>query len=257
MLTDRYGREVFAPSDFLLEVQQGKMPGLSVFVVRGHNPDVDSGQREDLIPWGGLMQFPAAAVAMEVLSSGAADTAAGTGARTVALDLLDAAWLPVSQTVTLNGTTPVAIPGGPYRRVNRARVASAGTGEANTGTITIRVTAGAVIQEQILPTEGQSRSGVYTVPAGFAAYVMFGSFGLKRPSTDNADMGIIARYPLTGVRVLGEEYSMSGAGTSMFTYPGSRTRIVGPADVILTCSLPSSNNNNVMGNLALLLEDLP
>jgi hypothetical protein len=137
----------------------------------GRTPDIDGSDTNEEI-WdgeGAYGGFLATATAMTISSSSANDTAAGTGAKTVTLIGLDSNWLQVSQTVTLNGQTGVAIPIS-LIRVFRAFVATAGTGEVNAGNIWIGsgdITAGvpAAKYAGILIGLGQTLMAVYSIPA--------------------------------------------------------------------------------------------
>lgn len=243
--------------DFLWKVRRGDYPGLSVLTWRGNNPDVDAGVNEDLIPWGGTYLFPTGPIALEVLSTSANDTAAGTGAQVVQLELLDASYNTVLQLVNMNGLTPVAVPGGPYMRVQIASVATAGSLGGNAGTITVRTAAAGPTHEQILPTDSVSRSGKYTIPAGFRASLFFGHITLRRASADSVDFGIVLHNPVTGIYTLAEEYGVTGTGTSLFHFQAGRALFTGPYDLKMRAYNPSANNNGVGGNITLLLEDLP
>jgi uncharacterized Zn-binding protein involved in type VI secretion len=119
--------------------------------------------------------FPAAATVMKVSSSSASDAAAGTGARTVIIEGLDANYAEISETVTLNGQTAVNTVNS-YLRINDFRVASVGSGATAAGTLYVgtgTVTTGvpATIYAQIVIGYNQSTQAVYTVPAGYTAYV--------------------------------------------------------------------------------------
>lgn len=75
----------------------------------GNNPDIDLGGPEVVDPLGGTtIPWLSSATSLEIVSDSAADAAAGTGARTVSIDGLNANYSRVSQTVTLNGTTALA-----------------------------------------------------------------------------------------------------------------------------------------------------
>lgn len=131
----------------------------------GNNPDIDLGGPEVVDPLGGTtIPWLSSATSLEIVSDSAADAAAGTGARTVSIDGLNANYSRVSQTVTLNGTTAVAIPT-QLIAINRLRVLSAGTGLTNAGLITVR-NAGAGTSRCLIPIgRSISQSSGYTVPA--------------------------------------------------------------------------------------------
>lgn len=121
----------------------------------------------------GSYAVPQTAVSLEVLSTDANDTAAGTGARSITVFGLDENSLEISQTVNLNGITPVPLPIN-MRRVYRVLVASSGTyatatAGSHVGTITVRQQGTGTVFGQLgfisgFPV-GQSLIGVYSVPA--------------------------------------------------------------------------------------------
>lgn len=55
-------------------------------------------------------KMPSSAVSLEVVSTNSNDNLTGSGARSVMVEGLGADWLPLTQSIDLNGTTPSAIP---------------------------------------------------------------------------------------------------------------------------------------------------
>lgn len=170
--------------------------GLSQFTVPvvGYNADVDTGTvPEDIVGNGGQAYLPSSATAaasVNIASSSTADTAAGTGARTIRIEGLTTDYVPFTEDVTLNGTTNVN-PTNDIFRINRAYVLTAGSGGTNAGTITIADGSGTFTT--ILAGEGSSLYAVYTVPAGHVGYLN----------------GVYASVPDTGVKVLASWELMS------------------------------------------------
>jgi len=151
----------------------GQIPYASLVVIRGRNPDVDIATvPEDLIPQGGVYAFQTAAQSLEVLSASAADTAAGTGARTVLVNGLDINYLEISETIALNGVTAVPLVLTGWFRVNVFTVTTAGSGQVNAGTITLRVAAAGASLSVIEIGFGIAHSGVYTVPADHTVVII-------------------------------------------------------------------------------------
>lgn len=141
----------------------------------GFNPDVDDSM-ETVWAEGGLYYHPYSAVQMKVSSSSDDDTAnEGDGARTVELFGLDANYDEISEIVTLDGTSEVTTSKS-FLRINRGIVRSAGDNEVATGTIyagTGTVTFGVPAQKylSIKPEDGQTLMAIWTVPAGYTAYL--------------------------------------------------------------------------------------
>lgn len=81
---------------------------------------------------------PAAAAQRSIASASANDTAAGTGARSVRITYFDGAGNgPLTETVTLNGTTPVNTVATNIRFIESMVVLTVGTGGTNAGVITL------------------------------------------------------------------------------------------------------------------------
>jgi hypothetical protein len=85
------------------------------------------------------------------------------GAHTVYIEGLDASYNEVTETISLNGQSAVALANS-YYRVNRAYITGSGTSLGNQGTITIRKVTGPVTLLEIPIGKGQSQSTSYTVP---------------------------------------------------------------------------------------------
>lgn len=106
------------------------------------------------------------AAAMEAVSSSANDTAAGTGARTIRVTGIGTLDTAITEDVTLNGATPVALVS-TYKAINSVKVLTAGSGLANAGNIDIRTVSGATVKNQISSGAsmlGKSTSFLYTIP---------------------------------------------------------------------------------------------
>lgn len=205
-----------------LDVSRGKYPGLTVVHKFGRNEAV--GTTIEPITLGGTYQTPSVLTSLEVLSSSADDTAAGSGARTVVVNGLSTGWREIEETVTLNGTTPVALTNQFYR-IFRVRLATSGTYATQTspshaGTITVR-TAGAgatwaVVNDTTIFAKGQSQIGAYTVPAGYTAYVK--SIWIHVESSKPANVFFFQRQgadvaspPYTPMRLVQEWDGIDGA----------------------------------------------
>jgi len=155
---------------FELQVAGGLVEGVSRIVIMGHNTDVDlASLPEDVWEAGGLYPFQSIAQSLEIVSTSAADAAAGTGAQTVRVDGLDSNWAQQFETVTLNGVGVVPLIK-QYLRVNSCECVTSGSGLLNAGVITLRVAGGGATQAVIDTGEGRAMQAVYTVPAGKTAH---------------------------------------------------------------------------------------
>jgi len=160
---------------FELQVKRGQIGWHEAIFKFGFNPDVDH-SLETVWAEGGLYSYIETATVLKVSSSSTNDTAAGTGARTVTLSGLDADYAEISETVTLNGQTPVNTTN-TYIRINRMVVNTAGSGEQNAGVIyagTGTVTTGVPANKYatIAAGDNQSLVALWTVPADHTAYLL-------------------------------------------------------------------------------------
>lgn len=121
------------------------------------------------------VHVPASPVAVEAISSSTNDSSSGTGARTIRVDGLTTGGEFVSVTVTMNGTSAVAITP-PLSRVLSVEVLTAGSGTLNAGNISIRTVSGASVMGYVQAAFGQMDSLCYSVPAGRQAFVLSAGF---------------------------------------------------------------------------------
>lgn len=170
--------------DYLLSLAEGDIPNHAPFAQLGYC--AAGGTTENsLWPPSTPYVFPTAAQQMQVLSSAAADAAAGTGLRTLRIFYLDALYAPKTVDVTLNGTTPVNTSVSDIFRINRVKMLTAGSGWKAAGNISVRNTAGTVTYGYILAGHTRSRSLIFTVPAGKTLYVTSVSVGVNKSNAGN------------------------------------------------------------------------
>jgi hypothetical protein len=131
----------------------------------GRNTNIDiADPPEDVIDQGGLYAgFIDTADSMTILSSDPADAAAGTHARTIRIEGLDANYNAQSEDVSLNGITPVALSNS-YLRIFRAYILTAGEAAVNGGNIDVLDSSGNIMA-RIPIGLGQTLQAVYTIPA--------------------------------------------------------------------------------------------
>ena len=120
---------------------------------------------------GGLYTYLTSAGVLTVTSTDGDDAAAGTGARTVTVEGLDANYNQVSETLTVGGGVVVL-----SFQVFRAFVATSGSSGTNEGTISIAQGATTLAQIRTVGTPsltglGQTFMSIYTVPAGYTGYI--------------------------------------------------------------------------------------
>lgn len=141
------------------------MPYVSKYQMKGYNAAISSGAETIWNPGSTYAQLTTA-VAFELVSSSASDTSAGVGARTVEVELIDGNYVKTTQTLTLNGTTVVAITG-TFIACNYIKLLTAGSSLTNVGNISVRTVSGGVVKNQISSVAsqvGKSNSFIYTTP---------------------------------------------------------------------------------------------
>jgi hypothetical protein len=145
---------------FELQVARGQITGHSTVNIYGYQAAVATGQ----IPiWENATgyTYPVAATLMNLVSTAAGDTAV-----TVLIQGLDSAYNTISETVALNGTTPVSTTK-EFLRINSMSESSG----APTGQITLKDPTNTTTYAQINASIGRTQAAIYTVPAGYTFYL--------------------------------------------------------------------------------------
>ena len=124
----------------------------------GFNRDVGTAYETIWDNGGGIYTFPSSALTMSVVSDSESDTMG------VLISGLDSNWNQISETVTLDGTTPVNT-SKQFLRINDARITSGN----NVGDITIAN--GGTTYAFLEATYGVNQAIVFSVPAGFSLYI--------------------------------------------------------------------------------------
>lgn len=143
---------------FDLQVARGQVDGHSTVNIYGYQPAVAT----SFIPvWENAADytFPVSAQYMNLTGTDA-DTAR------VLISGLDANYALSSETVTLNGTTPVQTVN-QYLRINNMQVVSGNPA----GAVTLTNLAGSTIYAKINSGVGRTQAAIYTVPAGYTYFL--------------------------------------------------------------------------------------
>lgn len=161
------------PGGLFLEIQKGNVAKHSFFLIRGSNLDVDNGSVEDVWSVGGVMVYLTVAQTMSIVSTSAQDDGAplGNGARTILITGVDGTGAEISETVILNGTTPVLTVNS-YLRVNQTIVTTVGSLTFNDGDITTTSSGTIDIQSRIDANKGIDYGSHFTVPLGQTAFLL-------------------------------------------------------------------------------------
>lgn len=154
-----------------LDLARGIVSDKKTVYIFGSNPSVGT-TVETLWNTGGTYTFLTAADNVRVAAGGnAADTAAGVGARTIVVEGLDANYVEITETITLNGTSVSSSTTLAFLRVNNVSVLAVGAvGSGNTGDIVLE-TNGAIILCTIAAGFGQSTLGIFTIPDGKTGFI--------------------------------------------------------------------------------------
>lgn len=149
-----------AVSDFMLSVAKGDVPGHSSINKFGRNISVAATSTETIYDWSNLYTFPTTADITHIYGN-IGDT------QVIEVQGLDTNYDLVTQNATLNGTTLVAL-GTALRRVFRMRVISS---TAPSGDVLITNAGSSVAYGAIASGSNQTQMAIYTVPAGYTAYM--------------------------------------------------------------------------------------
>ena len=226
----------------------------------GRTPDIDAGDTADDI-WDGTgsYAFPAAAAAMKISSSSAADDVGSTGALTVRVVGLDASWNEVVQDVSMDGQTGVTIPTS-LIRVYRAYVLTVGTGGVNAGDIWIgtgTITTGvpAVKYAGILATHGQTLMAIYTVPANATGATIWNWYGtVSSVASSRATLALQTREFGSGWRTR-DSRSVAG-GSSGLPWPIYQgVKVLPKCDIRIRALSCGVNNSTIEAGFDLELTD--
>jgi hypothetical protein len=201
--------------DFALQTARGQIQGHSAFCQFGINTAVGT-SNETVWIGSNTYTFPSSASVLKISSSSASDTSAGTGARTVQIQGLDANYEAVSETVSLNGQTAVNTTNN-YLRVNKMIVLTAGSGGTSVGNIyagTGDVTAGvpAVVVNQTGILANETESGFYTVPAGYTAFINMWTMSSGNATADQSTRFTLRIRPFGGVFGFKAQYHIAASG---------------------------------------------
>lgn len=229
----------------------------------GNNSDIDTGTAPEDI-WSGSdlgilngidhkqLQIPNGPVSLEVVSSSANDTAAGTGLRTAILTYLDSTFVSKTITVTLNGTTPVALPE-PVVAINVFVRSTSGTFRGNNiGGISIRVVGGlGATYSYMRPGDGLAKSSLFTVPAG---YTLLTQSLLLTISTDvgTTRFGDFSLYLMNATGVPLRGFTCTISSSTPYRHEADGMIVVSSPEksyIWLTCETVSGSNATTTGGL--------
>jgi len=182
-------------------------------------------------------------------SSSASDAAAGTGARTLSFTYYTAAFLgPFTETLTLNGTTPVNTINTDICYIDQIKVLTAGSGGSNAGTITMNAAAGGL--GAVIGTVGIGDNQTYWchryVPIGKTAHVTAQWAGHNGTVVGSGSTFIVRarRLNISGAveTQISDSFRLYGQSSSVQRNYGTALEVVGPA-IILTYAIPETSSS--------------
>jgi len=250
---------LLVPRRVLLEV--GRVPGWRGENKFGHLPSAAQGGARVVAPEA-TVNWLAAEQTISVVSASTADGAAGDNARTIVIVGLDGDGAEVTETLPLDGTTPVSTANA-YMRLNRAYVDTVGVkGNTNAGAITLSYSG--TTHLSIPLGFGQSQTTVYTSPRTLvtgetvlAAVVVDFTFtsessksatfaGLGRPDFDSDGTTV----PHKGIRRL-----VTASGVSSFTKDDEARLLPPGADMWVEATPGSTGDVSGFYNIWLQIDE--
>ncbi len=161
----------------ILEISKNKIEDHSIVFVVGQNLSLTTTE-QTVWPLGGRYTPKFTTATCQLSSGSAADTSAGTGARTVLVNYLTTAYVAVnSEIISMNGQTAVNL-ASPCLAVNTLVILTSGSGMTNAariyasnGSLTAGVPTVANTYNVMEIGEGAQSAAIFTVPAGFSIYL--------------------------------------------------------------------------------------
>ncbi len=254
--------------DFLLEVAKGNIAGHTSNNKFGRNIEIDSGTTADI--WDGgqatagvslIWVAPTAARVHQLVSTSTDDDGSpvGDGARTVRVFYLpDWDTKETNITVTMNGTTNVALPS--MVMINRMQVMTKGATSNNVGIITATADSDATITSQIRVGQGQTQQSIVGIPSTQKMYIgrLYGNVNKAGGAAGLIDMNLCvnpepADEPLN-CRIA-HTFGLQTVGTSALTINYATWKVIeGPAYVKLQ-GISNTNDMDVSGGFDYVVVD--
>lgn len=259
---------IFPVQDPSVECGLGNTPGCRVLFIFGVNDSVGATE-DDLWDGNGVYAFyPTTAVNLECASTDAADTSAGTGARSLLVEGLDSTFGNLQEVVAMNGVTPVSMANS-YRRVLSISVVTAGSSKTNEGTIFCESPAGgggipagdgvpsADDAQQISVGISNSLNSSYTISSGKTGIIK--SMGVHAGKGDEIVFRILIRFNNSDV---GDDGAfITGVIISVFESPfivsgGGSVSVGAGTDIRMTARKVSGGGTSPsIGFYSLLLQE--
>ena len=240
-----------AHDDFWFNIALRKAHWMDVFHQWGWNKDIDIADApEDMWPEGDDYNFITTPAALEIIG-GAQDlnTAGSTGAWTVHVWGLDTNYEEIDEVIAMNAAVGNPLVNS-YLRINRAQVATAGSGGANAADITIQDVVGGTVRCVIPQGMNKSQQAVYTVPAHKNAFIYHAY--INQLNTGFCEVALMGRgegsiWIPEGVMSVG----VAGRYDEQFRIP---VRVAPKTDVKLRVLSVGQDNTQIVGGFELILQ---
>ena len=242
-----------------LAVKFNRFKGQAVINKFCRNPDVDG--PEDIWNGGGIYTgFPlTAAEEFQVLSSSAADTITGTGARVVRVfyydadfNMFDADGNYLYFDVNMNGTTAVnsGITG---IRVWRSKVILSGSGGQSAGDITVRWRTTTAVVFAVMPLGfSQTQIGNFTIPNGYRGVLTQYGATMFDNNANRAEICIKVRDFGSNTFSFSRPFAITTEKNGFFDMYGGDL-YEAKTDICMRCLSVANTNANISGQYAIHL----
>lgn len=233
---------------FLEAVRTGTYFGKACvdYSIYGLNLDVDTGGAEDVWLQGGLFVPPTTNRIHDIVSTDANDdgSPADTGARSVKVYGVTASGLE-TETIVMNGITNVATTKS-YYDIYKMEVVTAGSSNANEGTITATAQTDGTVTNSILTTSynASARCAVF-IPTGYTGYLFSIESSMQQATaTSFADLWLLQKYS-GGVWTGRQVMTLNNSGNSLESHTFKLPYVLA-ADNWYKIQVASVTNNNTV-----------
>lgn len=156
---------------YTYDIAEGNIPNHSQYTKLGVLTPIGVTSEVDLWTQGGKYVFPTNSGSMLLQSTSTNDKTGSVGVQTLRIGYLDINFVSKTETMSLNGTTPVPTVNKDIYRVNSIRAVTVGASGSAIGTITLSGSTSATIYRAISIGYTRGRGLVYSVPTGSTLYL--------------------------------------------------------------------------------------
>lgn len=233
--------------DSMLDIARGLVANISHVNKFGENADIDTAAVEDIWTGGGTWVAPTQARLHDIVSTDAADTSAGAGAKTVRVyGLTGWSTAEVSEDITMNGVTNVPTVNS-YVIIHRVKVLTKGASGPNAGVITATAQTDATVTARIEIGQGQTLMAIYGIPSVQTLYMTQYYASVLRAQAASADVHLLVNpepdAELTGF-LTKHTAGANSAGTTMMSHDFKPYySIPGPAIIKIRCGVSANNTS--------------